>query len=1210
MGLYTHTHTHRGIFNKEKLRSEKGSITVFVLATMLFMLVITTVFYTSVKTKTVAQAKDINKIQEEYSNEENLEGEMEEKYEDIKDTVDTEITIMLYKLTGEEYQVSEWTNQDIKMRLNYYGGEEPEDKYFYIDGEKIDYVEDYLITKNCTITAEYMGEQAKVVVSRIDKENPTIKLEYDGGTFVMPTQEETAKITTTIEAEDAKSGVKTIEYAWGESNVQEPNSYTKLEKGNKVQKVDCKEGTYYLWTKVTDIAGNETKYTSKAFTVLSRDDAGSKITLSADKTEWTNTNVIVTATYGANLIKGKKLTSTGKSGTDYTINGTSSVTVKTNNQTITAEAEDLAGNKVIETYKVTNIDKVAPTKPEVTNSSNGNWTSESVKITLKSTDKESGIDHYEWFENNAWTTRALTTSNGIGTITYGGERKNVTIRYRAVDKVGNISEEATTVINLDKTAPVISPITNSSNQNWTNKDIQLSWSITEDGSGIAKVEHSSDGKTWAGELQSYEWYGLTRNNQRNDTIYIRATDKAGNVSNVQSTNMKIDKTKPTITLSPDGQTTSNKTLSSKITAKDTGGSNLKTLQYAWSTSNTQEPSSYQTFTNEQPVSKSNASVGKHYLWVKVSDNAGNQTSKVSKAFNVTGLTGGTTKYVKKGGTITLTPTKQGDAGEITWTTSDSNGASLSTTKGNSVTVTGKTAGTYTVTAKESAGGATTSYKIEVTQLTSGGNLTVLEGNTAQLKAPTKSSNAGTITYSVTSGSNYASVNSSTGQVTGKEALAEKTTATITAEESNGGATCTYTVTIKVWNGNGLLSDPYKISNPRDFKKLAEKVNKATSTSSTTTGTAYRYTSKYFKQTANIALGGSSSNLYTQIGKSSTAYFNGTYDGNSKTISGIYLSTSSSIAGTFNRLGSNGTIKNLGIISSTVRSTSTTEAGSLGAICGVNLGTIQNCYNKGVAVTGPSGVGGICGKNQGIIKNSHNTGTITGSKHNVGGITGWNQKQITDSYNTGAIKFSGSGTWYAYGGIVGWNDGSVNATATQVYRCYNTGTINGCQYVGGVAGTNEHSARVFYSYNRNSVSGTKFVGGLVGVNNQEGYIRNCYNRSVVKGDTHIGGLVGANQYGAMTYNSYNTGKVTGTTNIGGVVGYNRDSGSVTSRCYYLNGTAPAGGANDGTATLSVTVKTSAQMQEAAFVTLLDTGNSQKFWKADTTSTVKYPILSWQ
>ena len=264
----------------------------------------------------------------------------------------------------------------------------------------------------------------------------------------------------------------------------------------------------------------------------------------------------------------------------------------------------------------------------------------------------------------------------------------------------------------------------------------------------------------------------------------------------------------------------------------------------------------------------------------------------------------------------------------------------------------------------------------------------------------------------------------------------------------------------------------------------------------------------------------------------------------------------------------------------------------------------------MAVTGPSGVGGICGKNQGIIKDSYNTGTITGSKHNVGGIAGWNQKQITDSYNTGAIKFNGSGTWYAYGGIVGWNDGSVNATATQVYRCYNTGTINGCQYVGGVAGTNEQSARVFYSYNRNSISGTKFVGGVVGVNNEKGYIRNCYNRSVVKGDTHIGGLIGANQYGAMTYNSYNTGKVTGTTNIGGVVGYNRDSGSVTSRCYYLNGTAPSGGANDGTATLSVTVKTSAQMQEAAFVTLLDTGNSQKFWKADTTSTVKYPILSWQ
>lgn len=271
--------------------------------------------------------------------------------------------------------------------------------------------------------------------------------------------------------------------------------------------------------------------------------------------DWTNENIVVNvkvySEYNPNAQLEVKVISK-KTGTGVIYNKNQI----DNNQVIVTENSTVIvkfGHKE-QKFELTKFDKIAPTKPIITNSSQGNATNQNVSITVTSEDTLSGIDHYEWFENNAWTTRALKTENSVGKITFMAERKNLTIRFRAVDKVGNISQEATTVINLDKTAPVLSPITNSSNENWTNQPIKLSWTITENGSGIQKVQYSYDGQQWNNELEKSEWYGITIENQRNDTLYIRVIDTAGNISNVSSTKMKIDKTLPTVELGTNGGT--------------------------------------------------------------------------------------------------------------------------------------------------------------------------------------------------------------------------------------------------------------------------------------------------------------------------------------------------------------------------------------------------------------------------------------------------------------------------------------------------------------------------------------------------------------------------------------------------------------------------------------------------------------------------------
>jgi len=157
-------------------------------------------------------------------------------------------------------------------------------------------------------------------------------------------------------------------------------------------------------------------------------------------------------------------------------------------------------------------------------------------------------------------------------------------------------------------------------------------------------------------------------------------------------------------------------------------------------------------------------------------------------------------------------------------------------------------------------------------------------------------------------------------------------------------------------------------------------------------------------------------------------FDGTFDGNNKTISGIYSkdSTTAEDKGLFGDIGSGGTVKNIGIINSYILGN-----WMVGGVCGYNIGSITNSYNTG-NISGNAFVGGVCGYNNrtGSITNSYNTGNISGNAY-VGGVCSYNLKSITNCYNTGNI----SGNSYV-GGVSGYNNKSI----TNCY--YNTDNYSG------------------------------------------------------------------------------------------------------------------------------------------------------------------------
>ena len=475
---------------------------------------------------------------------------------------------------------------------------------------------------------------------------PTVNITPNGGIYNVPTNGK-AIITVRLDAEDNNGEFKVLQYGWSNSKTVEPTKWENFENGKEFKKENVGVGTYYLWTKVIDVAGNRAEEIKVSDPFIVSDDNVElfRIRIVPVPSTWTKGDVTGNIIYGNGLIDGKKAgvgTSIEEAKNVASADKADKVIVTRNLDYIYAEAMDQYGNVVVASLRIDNIDKVPPTKPVITNPSGGILTNKDVNITVKSEDTLSGISHYEWFNNGKWTTDNLITKDGIGTIKFTTDIINQTIRFRALDKVGNISEESTTMVNLDKTAPVISPITNSSNGNWTNQAVKLSWTITEGTSGIAKVQYSTDGVNWNTDLPKEEWYGFTRDNERNDMIYIRAIDNAGNISNVEKTPMKIDKTSPTITAVPNGgnyliepnNTTTN--INIRLTAQDMSGSGVKSIQYQLISSTTMpqdNDSNWKEIENGNTLTEAKTG-GTWYLYTKVIDNAGNMQKNQYNPYKV------------------------------------------------------------------------------------------------------------------------------------------------------------------------------------------------------------------------------------------------------------------------------------------------------------------------------------------------------------------------------------------------------------------------------------------------------------------------------------------------------------------------------------------------------------------------------------------------
>ncbi|MDP4115645.1 MAG: LamG-like jellyroll fold domain-containing protein [Bacteroidota bacterium] len=208
-------------------------------------------------------------------------------------------------------------------------------------------------------------------------------------------------------------------------------------------------------------------------------------------------------------------------------------------------------------------------------------------------------------------------------------------------------------------------------------------------------------------------------------------------------------------------------------------------------------------------------------------------------------------------------------------------------------------------------------------------------------------------------------------------------------------------------GDGTQTNPYLIANLDHLLWISEN--------------SARWSS-YYKQTDNIDASSTSTwnggAGWLPIGNSTTQ-FTGNYDGNGKTISGLYINRGGNYVGLFGYTETPCSITSLGIVNVNIIG----SAAYLGALVGLPANSnINKCYSTGT-VTGLSNVGGLIGHSHlGSISNCYSRAVVIGNSGSsyLGGLIGYMNGGTADYvYSTGSV----TGTSFT-GGLVGQKSGTV------------------------------------------------------------------------------------------------------------------------------------------------------------------------------------------
>ena len=300
-------------------------------------------------------------------------------------------------------------------------------------------------------------------------------------------------------------------------------------------------------------------------------------------------------------------------------------------------------------------------------------------------------------------------------------------------------------------------------------------------------------------------------------------------------------------------------------------------------------------------------------------------------------------------------------------------------------------------------------------------------------------------------------------------------------------------------GSGTEEDPYQIATAEQLAYLAVKANE---------GTLYTL-GDYYILTNNIDL---SAHQWVPIGRGTSQvskYFDGYFNGNGKTITGLYVdeSTDGYLAGLFGLL--TGQVTDLTIEDAYVKTAGENSS------AGILAGSISNSETK--------------------VTNCHVSGTVESDVF-AGGLTGY--ASYTE-FESCSAKAKVSATGKNIGGFIG------EGFAASFTDCAAEGSVTGSWCCGGFAGVIWYNAKAEHCIADVNVTATDWnTGGFVGYTEQNTSISDCValgnvSNPITSTTTKLGGFVGSMDNSISIQNCHAAGTVQGGNEehpAGGFIGY--------------------------------------------------------------------------
>ncbi|WP_120745760.1 OmpL47-type beta-barrel domain-containing protein [Paenibacillus ginsengarvi] len=338
-------------------------------------------------------------------------------------------------------------------------------------------------------------------------------------------------VTVAVYGDDGLSGLQRLEYKLSGGASADWTAYT------GELRIEA-EGETEVRVRAIDKAGNVSDESS-AWVRIDRSAPETPV-VSASESDWTARDVKVNLAGTdrlSGLLRFQVKQGAGGAWQDVAPGDFATVTAEAET-TVTARAVDRLGHISAEASVLVRIDRTKPNPPLVTPQTSDWIDVPAVTVAVYGDDGLSGLQRLE-YKLSGGTSADWTEYTGELRIEAEGETE---VRVRAIDKAGNVSDESSAWVRIDRSAPE-TPVVSASESGWTARDVKVNLAGTDRLSGLLKFQVKLGAVTWQ-DVAPGDFVTVTAEGET--TVTARAVDRLDHISAEATLLVRVDRTTPSV----------------------------------------------------------------------------------------------------------------------------------------------------------------------------------------------------------------------------------------------------------------------------------------------------------------------------------------------------------------------------------------------------------------------------------------------------------------------------------------------------------------------------------------------------------------------------------------------------------------------------------------------------------------------------------------